>query len=427
MHRSLLLCFVLLAACGGKKEAPSAAAAPVAPQVSVAPVEAFEAPPALNSSASFASIDSAELSPETEGVVREVFVRVGDSVAAGTPLLRIENKEAQWKLEEAKARSSEILAALRQAEARLGKDGQRNADLAAEVLSAQATVDSSEEEVRLAEIEESRAARLRATKDISQASYDRARSTLQSAQARLRGARQQLAAARNGAQQSTQGVAMVKAQLESAQAQEAQARKRLTDTILRAPFAGVVTARSISVGEYVNPQAKPLRLDRVDPVKLVFQLPETQAAQVKAGLEVEARVSALPGEVFHGKLRTPNGALDTNSRSLTVEAEFANPQRKLKPGYFAEAKVLLGGVEPKLRLPAAALDFDPRTETYRVWTYADGKVKLHLVGQPQKQGDKAELRKTSSAGIAQGNKVVLNPPSNLFEGMAVTVPSEAKK
>ncbi len=407
---------VLLSACGTKTEQAAAAVAPPV-VVRLGVIEAFDAPPTLTSTASFAAIDAAEIAPETEGVVREIFVRLGDAVNAGQPLLRLEDRDAQLRLAEAQARVKEVQAVLRQAEARLGVDGQRSVELSADVLNAQAAVDTAEEEVRLAEIEEARSARLRATKDISQSSYDRTRSTLLSAQARLRGARQQLALAANTARQSAQGIAMAKAQLESAQAQEAQARKRATDAVLRAPFAGVVTARSVSVGEFVSPQSKPLRLEKVEPLKLVFQLPEAQAAALTAGLAVEAQVTALPGETFHGKLRAPNGSLDPASRALTVEAEFPNPQRRLKPGYFAEARILLGGSQPRLRLPARALDFDPRTETYRVWTLASGRAKLHLIGVPQKRGETAEL--APSPGLAGGASVIVDPPANLYDGMTV--------
>lgn len=417
----LLVSLLSLAGCSKPVEANKANAASPVPALRAGTVVAFEAAPALVSTASFAAIEAAELGPETEGVVREVYVRVGDTVVAGQPLLRLEAREAQWRLEEARARVREMQASLRQAEARLGTDGRRDLETSAEVLNAQSAVDTAEEEGRLAEIEESRAARLRNTKDISQSSYDRAKSTLLSAQARARGAKQQLAAARNTARQSAQGIDMARAQFESAQTQAAQAEKRVSDTVLRAPFAGVVTGRTISVGEYVGPQSKPLRLEKTDPLKLVFQLPETSAAQVKAGLGVEARVSALPGEVFHGKLRTPNASLEAGSRALTVEAEFTNPGRRLKPGYFAEAKILLGGVESRLRVPAAALDFDPRTETYRVWSYSAGKAKLHLVGLPRKQGQVAELRPIDAGGLPAGASVILQPPSNLYDGMPVTI------
>jgi RND family efflux transporter MFP subunit len=430
-RRTQLLCagLLCLAGCGGPTEAkktaePTPAATPL---VRTSVVEAFEAPPSLSSTAGFAALEAAELAPETEGVVREVFVRVGDAVSAGQPLLRLESKEAQWRLAEAKARVSEMQAAVRQAEARLGPDGQRNLDMSADVLNAQSAVDTAEEDARLAGIEADRAARLRETKDISQSSDDRAKSALLGAQARLRGARQQLAAARNAARQSAQGIDVARAQLDSAQAQAEQAQKRLSDTVLRAPFAGTITARTISVGEFAGPQSKPLKLEKIHPLKLVFQLPEASAALVKAGLDVEARVPARPGELFHGKLRAPSGAVDAASRALTVEAEFANPNGRLKPGYFADARILLGGVEPYLRLPAAALDFDPRTETYRVWSYNSGKVKLHLVGLPRKQGATAAISSAQAAGLTGGASVILDAPSNLYDGMAVTLAAQVSK
>lgn len=420
MKYYLLLGGLCLVSCTSKPEIKKDERPVQVPMLNTASVEAYSAAPTITSTASFAAIEAAEIGPETEGVVREVFVRLGDSVSAGQPLLRLESREAQWRLDEAQARVNEMAAALRQAQARLGAEGQTNPDLSAEVLSAQSGVDSAEEEVRVAVIEDQRAERLRSSKDISQSSYDRAHSTLLSAQARLRGAKQQLAAAKNGASQFSQGIAIARAQYESSLAQAAQARKRLADTTLRSPFAGVVTARTISVGEFVSPQSKPLRIDKIDPLMLVFQLPEAQAAQVRAGLLVHARVSALPGKFFEGKLRAPNASLESSSRALTVEAEFQNPQRKLKPGYFAEAKISLGGEETRLRLPTAALDFDPRTETYKVWSFHSGKLKLHLVGQPQKQGAVAELSASGGAGLRAGSQVVLQPPPNLYDGMPAT-------
>jgi len=217
-HYILLVSLLSLAGCTKPVAANKENAASPVPALRAGTVEAFEAAPAVVSTASFAAIEAAELGPETEGVVREVYVRVGDIVADGQPLLRLEAREAQWRREEARARVREMQASLRQAEARLGADGRRDLETSAEVLNAQSAVDTAEEEARLAEIEESRAARLRNTKDISQSSYDRAKSTLLSTQARLRGAKQQLAAARNTARQSAQGIEMARAQFESAQA-----------------------------------------------------------------------------------------------------------------------------------------------------------------------------------------------------------------
>jgi HlyD family secretion protein len=415
-----ILGLVALTSCGTKPEVTPSKTAVEVPILNAGRVEAFATAPSVSSTASFVAIEASEIGPETEGVVREVFVRVGDAVPAGQALLRLESRDAQLRLDEAQARVKEMQAALAQAQARLGGEGERNLDLSAEVLSAQSNLDNAEEEVRLATIEETRAQRLRGTKDISQSSYDRSRSTLLSAQARLRGAQQQLAAAKNGARQSSQGIAIARAQLEMAQAQAAQAQKRLGDTQLRAPFAGVVTARNVAAGEFLSPQSKPLRVEKTDPLKLVFQLPETQAAQVTAGMAVEALVAALPGEVFTGKLRTPNASLESSSRALTVEAEFPNPQRKLKPGYFADARILLRGEEMRLRVPAAALDFDPRTETYKVWSHSAGKIKLHLVGVPQKAGASAEL-KNNAGGLQAGMAVIVNPPANLYDGMSATL------
>ena len=420
LSASVVVCLLLSACSRTPTPAPAATAnAPAsAPVVAIAAIQAFDAPPALESSAAFAAIDAADLAPETEGVVREIYVRTGDSVPAGAPLLRLEDREAQLRLAEARARVREMEALLRQAEARLGAEGQAAVERSADVLNAQSLLDQAAEDVRLAAIDEARASRLRATRDISQNSYDRSQSNLLSAQARLRGARQQVALATSTARQAAHGIAIARAQLASAQAQEAQAAKRAADSVLRAPFAGVVTGRSASVGEFVSPQSKPLRLERVDPLRLVFALPESQAARLTPGLAVEAQVAALPGETFHGKLRAPNGALDPASRALSVEAEFPNPQRRLKPGYFAQARIVLGGSQPLIRLPLRALDFDPRTETYRVWTYAAGRAKLHLVGLPRKRGDAVEL--PPAPGLAGGLSVIVDPPPSLHDGMTVT-------
>lgn len=114
---------------------------------------------------------------------------------------------------------------------------------------------------------------------------------------------------------------------------------RLRNYRLRAPFDGVVGFRDISVGSLVTPGTELVTLDKTDVMKLDFSVPEVFLALLEPGLPLAARSVAFPDERFEGRVESVGSRVDPVSRSVSVRAELANPELRLRPGMLMEVIV----------------------------------------------------------------------------------------
>ena len=124
---------------------------------------------------------------------------------------------------------------------------------------------------------------------------------------------------------------------------------RLDRTLVRAPFAGVMGQRSVSLGDYVTTDTKLAALQTVSPQRAAFQVPERYADQLKVGQQVSFRVASLPGRTFTGKVDFVDPIVQLPGRTITVKARVPNPRRELQSGMFIEAR--LATVELGVRTP----------------------------------------------------------------------------
>ena len=122
--------------------------------------------------------------------------------------------------------------------------------------------------------------------------------------------------------------------LASAQAQRKAAEARLEELTIRAPFAGRVGTRSVSLGAYISPGTRITSLDDLTRIRLDFAVPENLLDRVKAGQTVNATSSAYRGRVFTGMVSTIDTRVDQATRTIRLTAEFENPDEALKPGMF---------------------------------------------------------------------------------------------
>lgn len=389
-HWSAAVLFTIaLTGCG--KANNTQAAAPERPEpvrVSVTRAVATEEPITLTTTGTFVAADTSVLTPAVEGLVVQTPATLGSWLPQGAPVVVLDQDAPRLRVREAEGREREASAALAQAEARLGQaaQGGENLDSVPDVQAALAGLEVARAEQRLAQTEETRSANLLKTGDASRASYDRAAAALRSAEARVASAQQQLAAARNTARQSTGAVEGARAALAALKAQTGLARKALADAVIRAPFAGYLTERTVAVGEYVTTASRLGRLERIQPIKVQMQAPEAEAARIRTGQTVRASVQAYGAESFEGKLSTVNVSLNAASRTMLVEATFVNADRRLRPGMFATATVELGGTEQRIIVPATAVQQDNRTDTFRAWVVEGSTARLRLVQPARKQG-----------------------------------------
>jgi RND family efflux transporter MFP subunit len=225
----------------------------------------------------------------------------------------------------------------------------------------------------------------------------------------VQAARQQYQLAQNVAQQSYRS-------LEAARARVDLARKAAADTVVRAPFAGIVAERFVGTGDYVSRGTKVATVMRIDPVRVELTVPEQYLSQVRSGQAVRLTVDAYPNEIFTAKVRFVSPALKSDQRALTVEAVAPNPDGRLKPGLFATAQLQHPAAAPAILVPASAVETIAGTS--RVYVIGAGeKVEERIVTIGEKVGERVEL----ATGVKAGERVAANPRGKLTDGARVQI------
>ena len=378
---------LLSAACSAERTSAAAPPEPTAVAIHVAQVESQPIDRFLRVTGSLAADEQADVAAETAGRVIGTPVERGTRVTAGAVLIRVSATEADASVREAEANAAQL-------EARLGLANLQAFDpvRVPDVLNAKASLD-------WAEAEFGRIKSLLDQKVVSQAEYEQRLTQVQAA-------RQQYQSALNGAQQSFRS-------LQAARARVDLARKSAADTVVRAPFTGIVAERLVSTGDYVTRGMKVATVVRIDPVRVELTVPEQYLSLVKAGQHVRLTVDAYPGEVFTAKVRFVSPALKKDQRALTVEAVAENADNRLKPGLFATALLQQPAIAPALLVPASAVETVAGTS--RVYVVAGAKVEERIVTIGEKVGDRLEL----ATGVKAGERVAANPRGKLSDGIRV--------
>ena len=184
---------------------------------------------------------------------------------------------------------------------------------------------------------------------------------------------------------------------------------------MRAPFAGVVAERLVSVGDYVSRGTRVATVVRVDPLRVELTVPESSVSLVQLGQLVRLTVDAYPGEEFDATIRFVSPALRSDQRALTVEAVSKNPDGRLKPGLFATAMIRQSKATEGLLVPATAIETVAGTS--RVYVVKNGVAEERIVTTGEKVGDRIEI----TSGVAAGEIVAAEPRGRLTDGRAVAV------
>jgi multidrug efflux pump subunit AcrA (membrane-fusion protein) len=416
----ILIPAILLVAGGCSRQGVEASATRPTAQairISTAQAEMLTVPAAFEVTGTFAADETSDIAPLVAGRVIATPVNTGDFVRQGQTVCELDHRDAQLRLDQARAQRDETASALSQAQSRIGVASGAKFDPNAmpEVAAARANYESAEAQARLAAADAKRYENLVANGDVSRSAYDRAHTQQETAEAQAHAARQQYEASLNGARQGWGGVEMAQASLEAARAQLAQAEKGLADTAIRAPFDGYITARPVAAGEYVAFNNKIATIVRIGTLKLELQAPEQRAALTRVGMAVVARVSAYPDRDFTGKVTAVNPAVDPSSRIFVVEARFDNPRAELRPGMFATAHVVLPGGENAVFVPKGAVIRDKTTDSWQVFTVDRGVARLRVVMAGEENG--GTIRITS--GLSGGETVATSNQGELFDGAPV--------
>ena len=144
---------------------------------------------------------------------------------------------------------------------------------------------------------------------------------------------------------------------EAAQASAAVASQqaRIAQKSLYAPFDGVAGIRQVSLGQLLTGGTTVVSLQSLDPIYLNFTLPEQQLALIEVGKPLTVRVDAYGEQAFTGEITAVAPGIRESSRSIDVQATFANPQQLLRPGMFARVNAVFGERDDALVIPEEAI------------------------------------------------------------------------
>src|SRR5256884_4459421 len=229
-------------------------------------------------------------------------------------------------------------------------------------------------------------------------------------------AQQALARAKDLAQQNASSAAdleKAEAEARSAQAQYDLQRIRLERTTVRAPFAGVVGQRYVSLGDYVTNTTKLASLHTVNPQRATFQVPERFARQLRPGQQVSFRVAAVVGLEVTGEVDFVDPVVQLPGRTILVKARVPNGARLLQPGMFIEARLVTAVRPQAVVVPEDAVV--PAEGSSFVWVVAAGKVDRRKVNLGVRTPGFVEV----TDGVKAGEQVVTGGLEMLAPGAPV--------
>jgi membrane fusion protein (multidrug efflux system) len=200
----------------------------------------------------------------------------------------------------------------------------------------------------------------------------------------------------------------------STQAQFELLSVRLERTTVRAPFAGVVGQRFVSLGDYLTTSTRLAALQTVDPQRAAFQVPERYAGALGLGQRVVFRVAALPGREFAGIVDFVDPVVQLPGRTITVKAHVPNPKRELQAGMFIEARLATAVRPAAVVIPEDAVL--PLQGASYVWVAKDGKATRRQVELGVRSPGFVEAR----SGVDGGEQVVVAGQERLSEGAPVS-------
>jgi len=189
-----------------------------------------------------------------------------------------------------------------------------------------------------------------------------------------------------------------------------------------APFDGVVTERTVDIGNLVNAGAGGgsalFTVADIHKMRVYVHVPQNYSAQIRDGLHAKLSLPEYPDQAFPAQLVSTSNAISNQSNTLLVQLEAENPDGKLKAGGYAQVSFELPAVARNLTLPVSALLF--RADGLTVATADDkGRVMLKPIKISADLGTSVEI----NSGLTVSDRVIDNPPDSLRAGDMVKIAS----
>ncbi len=191
------------------------------------------------------------------------------------------------------------------------------------------------------------------------------------------------------------------------------AEAKLTKLIIRSPFSGTVGLRSASVGDYVKDGQDIVNLEKTDPIKVDFKVPELFQSKISVGQALSVALDALPGKPYSGRVYAVNPQLDTAGRAVVLRAQMDNHGGVLKPGMFARVRLTLADTGETVVVPEQSVAM--QGEEQIMFKVVDGRALRTKVEVGQRRDGKVEIVE----GIGGNDTIVIAGWQRLRDGSAV--------
>ncbi len=211
------------------------------------------------------------------------------------------------------------------------------------------------------------------------------------------------------------------ATLKQAQANADAVRAAIEKKTIRAPFTGKLGIRQVNLGEYLETGKNIVSLQSLAPVYANFSLPQQNLSQLQPGMKVLVTTDTYTNQSFEGVLTAINPDLNQDTRSIRLQATFANTNQLLRPGMYARVQVLLPVENSVLVIPATSILSNPYGDSVYLiekgTNAPDGGlvVRQQLVRTGEARGDFISVE----TGLKPGAKIVKSGVFKLRNGMAV--------
>jgi len=337
-----------------------------------------------------AAVDQVTVSSETEGKVSRILADLGDRVTAGQALIQLDNEKQQYNFDQQKAALARALAQYGATDPQHLPDIEKTPD-----------VQKASADLQQAKQSFERASELFKRTLVPRQTLDDAETALQSKKASY--------------DASLQTAKNLRASIQASEATMKLADRQFRDTQIRAPFDGYIEKRLVNLGELVKAQMPVIAVVRLDPLKVVAEIPEKMAPWIKDGQPVELHVDAYPQRAFEGKVSRISPAVNTATRAFPFEALVPNRDAVLKPGTFARVHIESGREDQVLTLPYGALQY--RYGVNRVFVVDNDKLNVRELKVGDRLGERIEIL----AGVKAGDRVAVTDVEKLVDGAKVSV------
>ena len=341
--------------------------------------------------------EAVTLRVQTEGQIVALTVDVGDPVAVGQPLARLD--------------PNLLTVGVNQAQAELTARQSEVAQAEAAVSDARTAVEQARLQVQQARIDADRFQQLAAAGAASDQAAEQAQLTLDIAQQALLSAQEQVTTRQQAVNAAQGRVAAQGAAVD-------QTQERLSFATARSPLSGRVLSRLVEAGDYVQTGAVLLTLGDLTTLHVALAVSELDLAQISRGQPVQVRLDAFPEAVLSGRVTRISPEADATTRLVPVEVTLSNPEGRVGSGLLARVQFLTAGTA-QVVIPESALETGAPGSEPQVFVVQGTEGEATVQARPVELGDRGNGQVEIRAGLNPGESLVVRSDRPLENGQPV--------